>query len=227
MTGIRMSARAASRRAAAISLVALLAGCDALALGAHGKQSDGPRRIADAAAYRDRGHPLGDSSASIEVTEFSDFECPACATAAHWLDSLRTVEGGVRFRVRFRHHPLTAIHTSAMTAAVAAECAADQGKFAAMHDSLFAGQARLGIHAWTAYAAEAGVPDTAALARCMRAGDARRRVEADLAAGRRLGVSGTPTLVIGDSVWTGAPRPELLRAIIAGAAARAASPGGR
>ena len=86
------------------------------------------------------GAPVKGASESARFTlvEFSDFQCPACASArpqvmallAQYPDDLRLV---------YRHFPLT-IHPNADEAAKAAEAAARFGKFWEMHDALFLSQ---------------------------------------------------------------------------------------
>jgi protein-disulfide isomerase len=203
---------------AAIASVAVLAGLVTSRAGKHASPH-GPRLVMHASALRQYGHLFGDPLALVEVTEFSDFECPACAVGALRLDSLRQALPRL-VRVRFRHYPLTHIHPHALQAAIAAECAARDGRFNAYHDSLFSGQARLGIHAWSSFANEAGVNDTLAFKRCMMDGDALTVVARDTAAGTVLQISGTPTLVIGDTVWTGVPSLQTLKALVSREALR-------
>jgi protein-disulfide isomerase len=80
----------------------------------------------------------GNPDASMAVVEFSDFQCPSCRTHAletqPGLDE-RFVDSGEVLWV-FKHLPLR-MHPQAVIAAVAAECAAEQGKFWEMHDRLF------------------------------------------------------------------------------------------
>ncbi len=172
-----------------------------------------PRQVTDASALRQNGHLFGDSLALVEITEFSDFECPACAVGALRLDSLRQALPHI-VRVRFRHYPLTHLHPHALDAAIAAECAAREGRFNAFHDSLFNEQARLGLHAWSSFANEAGVNDTIAFNRCMKGGEASTVVARDTLVGRRLHITGTPTLIIGDTMWTGIPSVQTLKALV-------------
>ncbi len=84
---------------------------------------------------------LGDPDAPLVVVEFSDFQCPFCAQ--HALEVQPTlneefIETGKVMWV-FKHFPL-GIHPQAPVAAAAAECAAEQNEFWAMHDLLFESQ---------------------------------------------------------------------------------------
>jgi protein-disulfide isomerase len=82
----------------------------------------------------------GGAGARVKIIEFSDFQCPYCK---RWVDqtygSLRPLLG-TDVSLSFVNFPLTQIHANATGAAVAAECAAIQGKFWEMHDLLFANQ---------------------------------------------------------------------------------------
>ncbi len=83
-------------------------------------------------------HYKGSPSAPLVVIEFSDFECSFCRD--HAVDTQPVIDealvdtGDVLWV--FKHLPLDA-HPSARVAAVAAECAGDQGQFWEMHDLLF------------------------------------------------------------------------------------------
>lgn len=86
---------------------------------------------------------------------------------------------------------------------------------------MFAWQDSLGLTPWPVFAAAAGVPDTAAFARCMRDTDPTvlAAVARDTLAGHELGITGTPTLLINDRLIQGAPTPRMLEAEIQSALA--------
>ncbi|HYL55086.1 MAG TPA: thioredoxin domain-containing protein, partial [Gemmatimonadales bacterium] len=91
-----------------------------------------------AAADGFHGFTLGADSAKVEVTEYSDFECPFCASfATVQMPVIRQqliATGKVRWR--YRDFPLP-LHQYSRYAALAAQCAGEQGKFWEMHDQLF------------------------------------------------------------------------------------------
>ncbi len=70
----------------------------------------------------------------IVIQTFSDFQCPYCSRQAAVFDQLAAKHSNVS--LDFHHFPLF-FHALAETAALAAECAREQGKFKAMHDALF------------------------------------------------------------------------------------------
>lgn len=73
------------------------------------------------------------------VVEFSDFQCPACAATQPALEELKQ-QYGDRFKLVYRHYPLSSIHPNALRAAHASEAAGRQGKFWEYHDILFTRQ---------------------------------------------------------------------------------------
>ena len=75
----------------------------------------------------------GPVDASITVIEFGDFECPYCGRAE---PVVRDLLSDTDVRYVWRHLPLTDVHPQAQLAAEAAEAAAAQGAFWAMHDLL-------------------------------------------------------------------------------------------
>jgi protein-disulfide isomerase len=84
-------------------------------------------------------HIRGESSASVTLEEFGDFQCPACATTAAMLRPLEVAYGS-RLRMIFWNFPL-AMHQHGRDAALAAEAASLQNHFWEMHDLLYQNQA--------------------------------------------------------------------------------------
>ena len=81
---------------------------------------------------------LGPRSAPVRLVEFYDYECPFCLALHPVLDTIRA-RYPEDVTVIFRHFPM-AYHQEAYNAALAAECAQEQGAFKALHDVLFAHQ---------------------------------------------------------------------------------------
>ncbi len=162
----------------------------------------------DPFAIRPDDHVYGDPAAPVTVLEYGDFECPYCGAAAPALQALVDGSaGGVR--LVFRNWPLPDVHPYALTAALAAEAAADQGAYWEMHHLLFTRQDRLTDADLVEYARELGLDPTRMVGEAAQPfGD---KVEADFATGVQLQVPGTPTVFIDGRLFTGRPELAALR----------------
>jgi len=84
----------------------------------------------------------------IILTEYSDFQCPACKLWGDYFKELEKSKNADFEKIKnkvtfvFRNFPLTSIHKNAQTAALAAEAAGIQGKFFEMHDALYKNQTK-------------------------------------------------------------------------------------
>jgi protein-disulfide isomerase/uncharacterized membrane protein len=171
-----------------------------------------------AAAPLDAGrNARGNADAPVTIVEFSDFECGHCAAFHASLDDVMH-RMGPSVRIVFRHFPLdsacnpkvaASVHASACLAAVAAECAAEQGKFWQYHNLLFANQQELGRAFLIEYATRVGM-DVARFTDCLGSAAAAARVRDDAAEGARLGIDSTPTVFINGRKIKGALDPEFL-----------------
>lgn len=159
------------------------------------------------------GRPLGRTGSPVTVVEFGDFQCPFCGRFALYIDSLQSL--GQEVRVLFRHFPLPG-HPHALKAARVSECAAELGRFEEMHDALFAFPESIGTAAWWWFGrkADIGVDDSTAFELCARDTARVQSIERDIAAGRQLGVRGTPTLLIHDIRLDGVPSFDSLRRLL-------------
>jgi protein-disulfide isomerase len=144
------------------------------------------------------GHAaLGANEAPVTIIEFTDLQCPYCARFSTQtfpeLQKKYIDTGKVRFVTR--DLPLT-FHAQAVPAAVAARCAGDQGKYWEYRERLFAAQKDLGDTAYNKLAAEMKL-DAKSFAACRAAPENKAAAEADRAAANALGITGTPTFLVG------------------------------
>lgn len=102
--------------------------------------------------------------------------------------------GALRYVVR--DLPLESIHPQAFKAAEATHCAAEQGKYWELHNQLFAHQRNLDRPDLSTHARTLGL-DVAAFDRCVESGKYTARVRKDVDEAQRLGISGTPTFIVG------------------------------
>ncbi|MEX2272213.1 MAG: DsbA family protein [Vicinamibacterales bacterium] len=139
----------------------------------------------------------GRPDAPIAIIEFADFECPYCAKFARetWPVLRERYVASGQVLMAFRQLPLENIHRFAMTAAESAICAGRQGRFWDMHEVLFQNPKRLDAASVRDYGKSLGL-DSAAFVSCLE-GEAVEQVRADQDAARSLGISGTPTFLLG------------------------------
>jgi protein-disulfide isomerase len=195
---------------------AILAGVAVLGLGVLGYLLAKPATVSipahvtvqasDTAGFH--GYVKGSESAPVEITEFADYQCPFCQTFATL--QMPTIEQRLidtgRLRWRYRDFPLQQ-HTFSRLAAHSAACADEQGKYWVQHQRIYEGQAE-----WAAardaagilrrYAKENGL-DLTRYDACMAAGKYAGRIQASYEEGVRLGVSSTPTLLVGGRLYQG------------------------
>jgi protein-disulfide isomerase len=145
-------------------------------------------------------YALGRPAAPLTVVEFTDYQCPYCrrfqaeswpSLRRDWIDT-----GKVRFIVR--DLPLE-IHSSARPAAEAAHCAGEQGRFWRMHDLLLGVHADLSARGIDGYARAVGL-DMSRFQACVAAHKYSADIARNIAEADRLGLTGTPSFIIGRTV---------------------------
>ena len=137
--------------------------------------------------------PIG---ARVVLLEYSDFQCPYCnqhARDTYPVLKREYVDTG-KIAYGFVHFPLESLHPYSVSAAIAASCAGEQNGFWRMHDVLFALGQSLSASAIEASVREARL-DSAAYVSCAARMDSVVRDQQS--EGRRLGVTSTPTFLIG------------------------------
>lgn len=169
----------------------------------------GPYRVeVETAGYPSRGP----EDAPVVVVEFSDFECPYCRQTYPVLGQIEAAYTG-KIRFVYRQFPLTDIHPRAQKAAEASLCADEQGQFWEMHDLLFADPIELEIASLKVKAESLGL-DRQVFDSCLDSGKYADRIAAEIREGFRLGVNGTPTVIINGRPLTGAQPYEAYAAVI-------------
>lgn len=146
------------------------------------------------AALAAADHMLGDPHAILTLLEYGDYECPACIRVEPLTQQL--VEAfGKRLRFIFRHLPLVEVHPHAELAAEAAEAAAAQGQFWAMHHLLFSKPHQLGLPALATHAQSIGL-DMNRFNAEMADRIYTQRIQEHRRAGERSGVRATPAFFL-------------------------------
>ena len=169
------------------------------------------------ALERGPGPSKGNPDAPVTLVEFSDFQCTFCKK--FWRETLpRLDEKYIRTgRVRFVYRHLAILGPPSVQAAIAAECAHDQGKFWPYHDRLFASASPFAYSTGNLkrYAEELGL-DTASFGSCLDAGRPREKIERETVVGRMIGMTGTPGFLINGGRMIGAQPYEVFERIIEG-----------
>ena len=149
-----------------------------------------------------QGVTLGDDQAPVTVVEFGDYQCPGCGAFAlsvkPQIEGTMVASGQVKFV--FYDFPLISIHPNAFLAARAARCSADQDAYWEYHEVLFRNQSRWAVatmpaSAFEDYAEEVGM-DGSTFSACLNSDKYADVVTANMQLGSRMGVSGTPTIMV-------------------------------
>jgi Na+:H+ antiporter, NhaA family len=153
---------------------------------------------------RRRDHVRGGNGPDRRLTIliYGDYLCPYCRQLRQVLVRLRHALGE-RMAYVFRHFPNERAHPGAELMAIGSEAAARQGRFWDMHDALYGRALPLDEDILLEIAASLGL-DMEQFRRDLSDPALRRRVEEDIADGRRNGVTATPTIFIDGVRYDGA-----------------------
>jgi protein-disulfide isomerase len=202
---------------AAVATVGLLAHREFATPGAHARPTAPGLTLVDSvpgwdkfvAQYAKGGLP----HSRVVIVEFADLQCPFCRRFQRTVREMRHKYGDTVAFV-FVHFTIPT-HRFAPMAAHAAECAAVQDRFDQFIDATYGAQDSLGLKPWRAIAAEAGVGRLDAFDTCLTKASDDIRVDSGKAFGQRLGVRGTPTLLInGWRLSGGAPSDSTMDSIV-------------
>lgn len=146
------------------------------------------------------GQSTGPKDAKVVVSEFADFQCPACKQYEPTLEELRKTYANQVLFV-FKHFPLyPQPHKNAMVASIASESAGNQGKFWEYHDILYEKQdewAELNDPKakFAEYAGTVGL-DVERFKKDLDAEYGKDAINRDKDFGTSLQINGTPTIYI-------------------------------
>jgi protein-disulfide isomerase len=179
----------------------------------------GARPFDDARAKLEKGvngAAKGPANAPVLVVEFSDMQCPHCKTAAPNIDQLLTLEPDVHFV--FQNFPLPA-HNWAEKAAEYVDCVGRASNDAVWTfiQKTFDQQSNIteasADEKLKAIATDSGVKADE-IAACAAKPETRARIEASVALGKSVGVTGTPAIFINGRALSGATPVDLLKTIV-------------
>ncbi|MHA7733958.1 DsbA family protein [Nitrosopumilus sp. S6] len=142
----------------------------------------------------------GDPSAPITLIEFGDFQCPNCGRFAR--DTSPQIESSYvesgKVSMAFKHFPV--VGPDSKPAAMASQCANDQGMFWEFHDELYNNQGHENS-GWAnrdnlkQIASNMGL-DTQSFDSCLDSNKYESLVESDLNLAKQIDFRGTPSFLI-------------------------------
>ncbi len=144
-------------------------------------------------------HTKGEGKKKVTLVEYGDFECPACAAYYPVVEQVfEKYKDDITFQ--YKNFPLRQIHKNAMAAHRSAAAADRQGKFWDMYDLLYKNR-----ETWTTQTdptttfrtyAESLSLDMNKYDSDFKSEAVNAEINADIAAGQKLGVTGTPTFFV-------------------------------
>jgi protein-disulfide isomerase len=179
----------------------------------------GAKPFDDARAKLDKGIngvAKGPANAAVMIVEFSDMQCPHCKTAAPNIDQLLAQEPDVHFV--FQNFPLPA-HNWAEKAADYVDCVGRASNDAVWKfiQKTFDEQTNIteanADEKLKAIASDSGVKADE-IAACSAKPETKARIEASVALGKSVGVTGTPMIFINGRALSGAAPVDLLKKVV-------------
>lgn len=141
------------------------------------------------------GNPKGD----VTLVVFFDFACPYCRQGK--ADVQKLVASDPNLRVVFRDFPV--LSPASDEAAMAALSAAQQGKYMKFHDTMFETPGKVTHERTVAMVRAAGL-DEMKTAKDLNSAVLKAELKKNLELGRALGLTGTPSYVVGNQILSGA-----------------------
>lgn len=151
---------------------------------------------------------LGDTNTKVEIVVFADFQCPYCGKfqqAVYPEIKKDYIDTG---KASLVYQDFTFLGEESDISAQAAKCAGEQGKFWEYHDYLFShqkgeNQGAFSLKNQKTFAKTLKLK-TADFNACLDSGKFASAVESETAAGRDIGVTGTPTILVNGKIYVGA-----------------------
>lgn len=199
---------------AVVTVIAMIGG--AILLGGQSTSPTPGASVSPQVLVSDSSYTKGNPEAKVQIVEFSDFQCPACAGVEPVVSKV-TDEYGDKISFVYRHFPLPQ-HKNAILASLAAEAAGKQGKFWEMHALLFEKQAE--------WAEEGGAKELfISFAKELELNEEqfksdlddqvlKDKINKDKADGDALGVNSTPSFYINGGKYTGALSYDQMKSLI-------------
>lgn len=158
-----------------------------------------PNRVYDVSADDDPF--IGPADAQVVMIEFSDFNCGYCGRFAR--ETLNPLMEAYKDRVKFVYRDYPILAQSSLDAALAAQCAFEQGNFWDYHNALFNNQGSFGRDLYLQLAQEMAF-DVESFTTCLDDQQYLNEIAADFNVAREFGLRGTPSFFINGRFISGA-----------------------
>lgn len=149
-------------------------------------------------------HVVGKGTTGVTIIEYGDYQCAYCQQYYPTVKQAQ-LQYGDKIKFQFRNFPLVSLHRNAFAASRAAEAAGMQNKYWEMHDVLYENNDPNGKAGWVAapdpntyfnaFAKQIGL-NLAQFKTDFASSKVNDLINADLAEGTKLGITGTPTFYI-------------------------------
>lgn len=148
-------------------------------------------------------HILGPDNAKVVIVEYGDYQCPGCKQVAPMLKAVQAKYSD-NVALIFRNFPLVTAHPNARAAAASAEAAALQNeeKYWDMFTTIYQNQeawsgqnGQTRTDTFASYATQLGL-DRDRFINDLTSPDIAKKIDFDTALGRKVGVTGTPTIYV-------------------------------
>jgi protein-disulfide isomerase len=183
-----------------------------------GQGSQGPQTVENSVFQVRPANRLGDPNAKVMIVEFADFQCPFCGRHHQLVQPTLLKDYVDTGKASFVYKHMAFLGNESVWAAVASECAADQGKFWQYHDYLFEHQNGENQGAFNkdkliGFGKELGL-DMTQFEPCVQNDATLSRVQADTEEGQKIGVTSTPTFFVNGKPIVGLTSPDEFKQVI-------------
>jgi protein-disulfide isomerase len=162
------------------------------------------------------GNPKGD----VSVVVFFDYACPFCRQGH--ADVQKLVASDPNVRVVYRDFPV--LSPASEEAAMASLSAAQQGQYQRFHNTMFESPGKVSHERTVAMVRSAGLNELQT-AKDLNAPALKAEIKKNLELGRALGLTGTPSYIVGNQILSGAVGIEKLKEAVAEARKPASTAG--
>ena len=174
-----------------------------------------PGKYIEKMGVKENDIKIGNPESKVKIFEFSDFQCPYCKSFHTNVTKKIISEFQDKILFVYKNFPLN-FHPQAENAALAVECANEQGKFLQYADKLFANQndwgKTEGTSKFKAYAQQLGLKSD--FNACLDEKKYAEKVNNDKKEAESFGISGTPSMFINDNSVSSGSSYESIKKII-------------